>query len=785
MKKLNTSEDTSMNGMFFDCPKLTELDLSGFDTGKVTSMRGMFERCPNLKALDISGFNTENVTDMSYMFDNCSNLASLDLSNFDTSNVTNMSDMFGGCSSLTDLNVKGFDTSNVTDMQFMFSRCSSLKKLDVSNFDTSRVENMISMFGGCSSLTDLDVSSFNTENVTDMSDMFEDCSKLTALDLSNFDTSKVGTYMTSLDDKGTLGYFGGMTSIFDGCSNLEKLDVSKFNTANVTNMYCMFYDCSSLTTLDLSNFDTSNVINMGGMFDRCSSLTSLDVSHFDTSNVIDMYRMLATCRNLTDLNLSSFNTEKVTDMNDMMTDCSSLNVMKFGSNFVIPSGSDPKIPTPTTTASAKKSNGEWALDTENADTSYSPADLTSRGVTEGTLNGTWYAQAVNRTAYAVFDNKAKALYFIQSDAARQNGENRAVTSISGDTYTGIIYKDFENGISSDVKSANSKWLANALDVHTVKFVDAVKPSNTADWFNGMSNCTDLDLTKLDTSNVTDMNHMFYGCALLTDLDLSSFDTSKVEDMSSMFDSCVRLESLNIGSFDLSSITDSAKMLGFDFVDRLKKITTPKKISSAADVYLPNITSSDFWLESKDPIDESVKYDAMPDSSKTLVLTALFDFDVCPLNADKKEVADMSYSLINTATGKTVGTYTGRQKVYILRGTVYKIVPAKVPSGYYMPETITVKTGSTQYELLGMDDYSKSNISTKDPAAGTADVLPHRRISTSSVGYHNYVTIDLVRKPVLPSTGGSGTLAITLISTIGLAAFTLLLNRTNHADSDKA
>ena len=43
--------------------------------------------------------------------------------------------------------------------------------------------------------------------------------------------------------------------------------------------------------------------------------------------------------------------------------------------------------------------------------------------------------------------------------------------------------------------------------------------------------TSLDVSKFDTSNVTDMNFMFFCCSSLTSLDVSKFDTSKVTNMS--------------------------------------------------------------------------------------------------------------------------------------------------------------------------------------------------------------------------------------------------------------
>ena len=47
------------------------------------------------------------------MFYDCNKLTSLNLSNFNTNNVKDMSCMFYGCSSLTSLNLFNFNTLNV------------------------------------------------------------------------------------------------------------------------------------------------------------------------------------------------------------------------------------------------------------------------------------------------------------------------------------------------------------------------------------------------------------------------------------------------------------------------------------------------------------------------------------------------------------------------------------------------------------------------------------------------------------------------------------------------
>jgi surface protein len=56
-------------------------------------------------------------------------------------------------------------------------------------------------------------------------------------------------------------------------------------------------------------------------------------------------------------------------------------------------------------------------------------------------------------------------------------------------------------------------------------------------FADMGKLTELDVSGVDTSNVTDMAGMFNECSELTSLDVSGFDTSNVENMAGMFAGC--------------------------------------------------------------------------------------------------------------------------------------------------------------------------------------------------------------------------------------------------------
>ena len=283
LKYLNTANVKYMSDMFWDCKKLSSLDLSKFNTEKVTDMSGMFHGCQKLSSLDLSKFNTEKVKGMSSMFEDCKNLSSLDLSKFNTEKVKDMRGMFYGCQKLSSLDLSNFNTANVMEMGNMFYNCSTLTSLDLSNFNTEKVESMSSMFENCKNLSSLDLSKFNTEKVENMMGMFYGCQKLTSLDLSNFNTANVME----------------MGNMFYNCSTLTSLDLSNFNTEKVESMMGMFFSCSALTSLDLSNFNTKKVMGMGNMFNACSALTTIYAGDkFVTEQVGDGSNMFSYCTNL-------------------------------------------------------------------------------------------------------------------------------------------------------------------------------------------------------------------------------------------------------------------------------------------------------------------------------------------------------------------------------------------------------------------------------------------------------------------------------------------------------
>ena len=91
-------------------------------------------------------------------------------------------------------------------------------------------------------------------------------------------------------------------------------------------------------------------------------------------------------------------------------------------------------------------------------------------------------------------------------------------------------------------------------------LDTSEVTNMSGMFRDCSSLTSLDVSNFDTSNVTDMSSMFAECSSLTSLDLSKFDTSNVVDMSFMFYN-IGLTNLDVSNFDTSKVTNMHYMFG--------------------------------------------------------------------------------------------------------------------------------------------------------------------------------------------------------------------------------
>ena len=615
LSSFDTSKVTTMDGMFGGCKALTALDLSSFDTSKVATMGGLFSNCDNLTTLDLSSFNTGSVKDMNGMFFNCKTLKTLNLSSFDTINVTNMSSMFTQCYNLTTLDLSSFDTINVTNMSSMFYDCNTLTSLDVPSFDTHSVTNMSNMFRFCGSLTTLDLSSFDTSKVKNMSSMFGNCKALQEVALG-VDWKWVGTngYLPTPSSS----YIAGADRKWHAES-----DGAAYAPADIPDGKADTYVASKellpgpLTgTVSVSGdpiVGSALAASVSGM--QSAAVPSYEWYAGRPGQVSEHVAFPATEEVTMTINVteapSTLSFENVKGLSSEQRDQS-------GIALCAAEGGEPyvKVTAPDGTSVAAVGSGSWKdpvlydrynycspsfelaqsgqysvtftwmwKDTIQPDggipcqfdmvyqgsvsslvgtgSTYTPtsadvgatvsckvSDASGRysGHIEGAASG---PVSEPKTAFAVYSADDDSLSFYK----------RAGVPKAGDQFEGKAATAVYAGIETDGYGYSTyPWKSYASSIKSAAVVDdGVAPASTACWFYNCSKMTSCDVSKLDTSKVTNMSRMFNYCSKLTTLDVSGWNTSKVTNMTSMFYCCFELSSLNVSNFDTSKVTSMSSM----------------------------------------------------------------------------------------------------------------------------------------------------------------------------------------------------------------------------------
>jgi len=101
---------------------------------------------------------------------------------------------------------------------------------------------------------------------------------------------------------------------------------------------------------------------------------------------------------------------------------------------------------------------------------------------------------------------------------------------------------------------------NAVEhTYTFKILWNISISSTKNMFQSCSQIIEIDLSKFDTSQITNMYRTFYLCSSLTSLNLNNFNTSLVDDMEGMFYQCSLLKSLDLSNFVTSKVNKMNQM----------------------------------------------------------------------------------------------------------------------------------------------------------------------------------------------------------------------------------
>lgn len=115
---------------------------------------------------------------------------------------------------------------------------------------------------------------------------------------------------------------------------------------------------------------------------------------------------------------------------------------------------------------------------------------------------------------------------------------------------------------ADITSFGSQpWYPYRNRIGVVRVLDVWTPGNGKYLFDGLNNCREFDLLKLDTSRCDSFEGMFRGCSSVAQLfDLDRLNTEKVVNTSYMFLNCLALRAVSIAGWDVSAISETDHML---------------------------------------------------------------------------------------------------------------------------------------------------------------------------------------------------------------------------------
>ena len=302
-----------------------------------------------------------------------------------------------------------------------------------------------------------------------------------------------------------------LSGFFATCSNITSIaGLNLIDTSEVTNIGAMFYGCASLATIDVSDFDTSTVTDMTAMFSGCSSLSSLNVSNFNTSNVTNMSSMFYGCSSLTTLDLSTFNMSKVTMTGSMFTGCTSLDTL--------------------------------ILDNWDLGNTYTISSML------GGLN---------------------------------------VTNLSAKNWKNFP-TSFTHVFGRSVGGAATNIDVTGWDLTGVTSISGLFCSSAIENIVGINTWTNTD-------DLTDISQMFYG-ANITSVNLSGLDTSNVTNFSSMFSGCTKLESIDLSTFVFNCDMNGTGGMFSGTTSALQTIILPESFSNATNGSANSLSLIGYWTK---------------------------------------------------------------------------------------------------------------------------------------------------------------------------------------------
>lgn len=404
-------------------------------------------------------------------------------------------------------------------------------------------------FRDCTDLTDVDLQGLDTSEIVSMAQLFQDCSNLKKVNLSDCQTEKVTT----------------MNAMFKNCKELAEVQLANLNVSAVKTMNQLFFGCEKLNFIDLSDFSLNEHVLTNQMFAtkqpaellviaKDTQLLALDpiaenrlplsgpelqTKSGDFANHQSIKKYFEKCIYLPEkLSLEEFEAFKAENKPKRA---------EFATHFIgweptkeLPNNVENVLDVLTINYEAKWQDPNWDFEETESEIilkKYKGTD--TELVVPGEING-----------------KQVVLTDINSTVIP-----KSITSFKAEEKNNSKVKLQDTDL---VKAFHNNKVLTEVDL------SGLDTSNITSFRELCKDCSNLQTVKmngLDVSKVTSFQSMFYECKKLTEADLSSLNSSSVSDMSNLFYNCYDLENINLTNMDTTAVTTMSKMFFNCFINK--------------------------------------------------------------------------------------------------------------------------------------------------------------------------------------------------------------------------
>lgn len=288
-------------------------------------------------------------------------------------------------------------------------------------------------------------------------------------------------------------------------------------------------------------------------------------------------------------------------------------------------------------------------------------------------------------AYAVIDKPTGVMTFFRDEPGKYTNRQEDGNK--------IYYTGFEEHQNKSCFSSWSNGWRYQYDIRPyikkIVFKDAVKPNNITGWFEELTELEELDIAKLDTSQLTGIDYFLYNCPKVKSVDISTFDTTNVNSLFKSFNN-TSIEYLNFTTWNLNQSLTRVQLSELGMSNKNLK-------------YL-NISNFGDWSS-------SAEFGSLPCLEK-LVINGIYDF--YRTNIDQTD----SSTWYNPKKNKA---YNPREMVYILHNHSENM------EGYYIrPICTTESSFSIKYR------YSENNTNNNKNSSKSKTFITNPKTGISTI-----------------------------------------------------